>query len=927
MDLTGRVNKLERTVEDGFDRIMAMLRRQQNDRAQTLEPQGGGSRLASSQSIRTQHPTSGNETADEDEASQGGGLNAAGTFHASGATMAMKIDTILSDVGGKVGENAVLTMPMRRVEPGCLNTKMWEYGAGDNVSAPLLAALPSPDVCEVLLAHFWKDLNWLRHPLPEGLVRPMIEEFLSSKGSNGEFPPVLTTSSINVYACLALILAIASLSIEDDRFPREAAARRLAGRRLERAGQQALMLSQVLGRDDVVQILSFGLAWRFLMIDRRINEAWRCSASAIQSAYSIGLHRDGSKLGLPQMETDLRRGIWHSVRFGDVTLAMNLGRPSISDLGNVFSDTQQPTSEGMDHWWKFERPTSHSNAKPGIPLPSIHQYTAHRNDLARIVGRIVEIYQKIEPHHYSDVTALDADIAKLQEDLPHYYRTKICPSGKVTFDASLDEAFDFLVEHRFLMHMEINYTRINLHRSYLLRSGVKGPGGRRFAPSRRACVESAMQDLAMRDEFVESLRKKYGMGNIPLSYYVQIGSYSWFNSLLIASIAALLDPTSMPELPALREQIKRFLSTYERRQTDARAAEMKDDMRDREASIIKMFSDAIDKVEQQRGSGKEPSAPKKRRSIALEESRATKRRLQAQGSGEHKHVDADDIKSSSPAPATREEATADVLLDLGKPASSSKGPSASSPIPSGIPPHVSADTPPHSSSSQQQTGFSSNLSTISGDSPSSRVVDDAQADLNAWFKREFAGGSLVDNSLTDLGLPDGSRPGAGGDSSLLNSLMGTGVGGSGGFTATGNNPPYSDFTGAGNQRSNSSQGNVQWATLPQPAWGTNVGNAWSSSMPGPSSASVGAFGGVGGPPSYLGGTAVPRQSGDLQPTFAVPGTQPSFAPGDTGDGMNGPGTASARNPAASGGLPGEIVGGETSFDPGFWADLISKISK
>lgn len=923
MDLNGRVNKLERTVEDGFDRIMAMLSRQQSDQSQSLQPPGG-SKLSSSRPVRTRYPTSGNETADEDEASQGGGLNAAGTFHASGATMAMKIDTILSDVGGKVGENAaVLSMPMRKVEPGCLNTKMWEYGAGDNVSAPLLAALPSPDVCEILLAHFWKDLNWLRHPLPEGLIRPMLEEFLSSKGPNGEFPPILTTSSINVYACLALILAIASLSIEDDRFPREAAAKRLAGRRLERAGQQALMLSHVLGRDDVVQILSFGLAWRFLMIDRRINEAWRCSASAIQSAYSIGLHRDGSKLGLPQLETDLRRGIWHSIRFGDVTLAMNLGRPSISDLGNVFSDAQQPTSEGMEHWWKFERPTSHPNARPGIPLPSIHQYMAHRNDLARIVGRIVEIYQKIEPHHYSDVTALDAEIAKLREDLPHYYKTKISPSGKVSFDASLDEAFDLLVEHRFLIHMEINYTRINLHRSYLLRSGVKGPGGKRFAPSRRACVESAMQDLAMRDEFVESLRKKFGIGKIPLSYYIQIGSYSWFNSLLIASIAALLDPTGMPELPALREQIKRFLSTHERRQTDPRAPELKDDMRDREASIIKMFSDAIDKVEQERGSGKELGVPKKRRSIALEESRAAKRRLQTHSSGEHKQLDADDVKGSSPTPASREEATADVLLDLGKPANNAKEAATSSPHPSGLPSHISADTPPHSSSPQHQAGFSSSLSTISGDSPSSRVVDDAQADLNAWFKREFAGGSLVDNSLTDLGLPDGSRPGAGGDSSLLNSLVGSGGGGSGGFTATAHNPPYSDFTGAGNQRSTSSQGNVQWATLPPPAWGANSGNAWPSSMQGSSNASVGAFRGVGGP-SYLGGSSLPRQPGELQPSFAAANTQTSFASGDTGD-------ASARNPVASGGLAGEAsagsVGGETSFDPGFWADLINKISR
>ncbi|PWN30889.1 hypothetical protein BDZ90DRAFT_229876 [Jaminaea rosea] len=727
MDLTARVAKLEKSLEEGFDRLAAMMAEHaaNQQRVQTAagantsyqmpssaQPRGPAttlpppaqpsSQLQSERRVSFAPSAPGtvtNEGSDAgDEANNGAVLNDAGNFHGSGATISMRIDSLLSDVGGgeqsSSGEasqsatgqrKGILSMPTRS-DAGSdkdddLDSKMAEYGAVDKMSGAFASSVPSRGICRQLTDHYFDDVNWLRHPLPERLLRPQINAYIDAPGA---FPAPLTTSNVNVFACMMLLMSVAALSAEIEAFPKDGKARRMAARRFEWTGRRTLLLSQVLGKDDILQVMGFNLAWRFLMLDRRMSEGWRCVSNSITAGYAIGLHRDGSKLGLPPLETDLRRGAWQTITFADLMLSMTFGRPPISDLDRSFSDTALPTLEGFKHWWPNEERTSHPRAKEGKPLPTIYQHTLNRVKIMRICGRIVECYQKLEPHHYSDILAIDAELLKVREELPYYYQATVKREdgrNSVECDRTLDDDFPFLMIHRFLCHTEVFFCRISLHRSYLLRSGAKGSSGNRYAQSRRACIEAAMDDLAMRTEFVQKLVKRYGgLGKIPLWVYIHIGTYSWFNSLLVASIAALLDPSDMPELPALRAQLNHFLRHADRKQAglppedvtpdDSSATtgsatspdetgnsrahlEIKDEMREKEETILSMFRSAIDRAQANlaaKGAAEPARTAGSKR--AMDEPAPSSRSAKASKGQE--------------TAASREEATADVLLDLGK---------------------------------------------------------------------------------------------------------------------------------------------------------------------------------------------------------------------------------------------------------------------
>lgn len=888
--------------------------------------------------------------------------------------MVMKIDTLLSDVG-QMNTVGPVALPMRFPEPGDqLDAKMWEYGAAERMSATLIASLPSRQVCQLLVAHFFDDINFIRHPLPERLMRPLFDEYL---GTEESFPTPISFDNINVFACLALVLSIASLTLEHERFPKDAGQRRMTGRRFEWAGRRALHMSQILGKDDLFQTMGHTLCWRFLMIDRRITEAWRSAAAAVQSSYAIGLHRDGSKLGLSQRDTDLRRAVWHAVRYADLILSMNLGRPPTTDYTEAFSDAQHPTEQGYAYWWQGQAPSSRE------PVPVMYHHAMHRLRLTKLCGKISALYQKVEPRHYSDVLALDAEILEVREALPQLYRVNISSKGELEYDSSRDEEYPGLFVHRYLIYMELFFIRISLHRSYLLRSGAKG-SGQRFIPSRRACVESAMEDLALRGDFVKALHERFTQGKVPLVYYIQIGSYSWFNSLLVASIAAILDPT-IPELPQIRDHLDRFFKANELKKTHARAAEMKDDMRERENKILEMLSAAIEKSSSAAASRASSSATNKLSGKAAKNRSTAEQRASGEATTSS--------TAANNAAASREEATADVLLDLGKGSQASgaiegaktgrsrnssaskpatnagqrlvESPSSGSPIQSagsasrtpGGPGQYESASPAHAASANT-TGHrhsashphSSGFSTNSSDSPNTRVVDDAQADLNNWFHQEFAGGTLVDRGMTDLGLPDGSRPRGDQHGDFVNGFEGGGMatdmpGGSNfGNSLAGawnmplmnNNPggnpgnarPANAYgstaystglaSGAGPSASSSS-----WPFISQPSWdshlmgagrtasnpnGSTDQNAFmpaASSIPDGSS-STSSFMGPSQHPNYN-QTAATLMAGA---GGAVGGSNSAFGPG-----------GGANGPVAS----GSGGGVNNNFDPNFWSELINKI--
>lgn len=68
-----------------------------------------------------------------------------------------------------------------------------------------------------------------------------------------------------------------------------------------------------------------------LIHERRLAEGWTEIGTAIRVAQALGLHRDGTKLGLGVFETEYRRRIWSYLLHADRTYSCLLGRPSSID--------------------------------------------------------------------------------------------------------------------------------------------------------------------------------------------------------------------------------------------------------------------------------------------------------------------------------------------------------------------------------------------------------------------------------------------------------------------------------------------------------------------------------------------------------------------------------------------------------------------
>lgn len=77
-------------------------------------------------------------------------------------TMSMKIDSLLDTLSGTQGTGA-LTDPVRSIEGATdLDSLTQEYGMNENITKSLISILPTREICDVLVDHFFLEINWLR---------------------------------------------------------------------------------------------------------------------------------------------------------------------------------------------------------------------------------------------------------------------------------------------------------------------------------------------------------------------------------------------------------------------------------------------------------------------------------------------------------------------------------------------------------------------------------------------------------------------------------------------------------------------------------------------------------------------------------------------------------------------------------------------
>lgn len=261
--------------------------------------------------------------------------------------------------------------------------------------------------------------------------------------------------------------------------------------------------SQVVELDTLESIMARLYAHRFLIVHRMAREAWTCLRLGIQSAQALGLHRDGTKLGLDAYETEERRRIFSYLYYSDKTMSLMLGRPQA--IQECHFDTLPPSDSDS-----AQPPSTHKRRRiPGSsvvdnPVPTVFKFIALRHSLSMIIGRITEHFQDLRASKgYSHVVELEKQLQQWRESLPGPYRLASGDDAEGS-DRSFDAECPFLIVHRHLLNVEFHYVRIALHRPYLLRNSQQ------YSLSRTACFESAKRDVGARKEFDRDMQWDYG---------------------------------------------------------------------------------------------------------------------------------------------------------------------------------------------------------------------------------------------------------------------------------------------------------------------------------------------------------------------------------------------------------------------------------
>lgn len=404
------------------------------------------------------------------------------------------------------------------------------HGVPKSFFTDLVSVLPPRHICDALVSHFYTHINWIRQPWPRRSLCQSFDAFWSSG-------PTVTTQSINIFALLCGLCAIARLSIEGVNFDSDFKARKLQARQLHFTSRHALMLSSVFNREDLDQIIAWTLVSRFLVLERRYGEAYTCAARTVKAAYMIDLHRDGTKQGFNKDITEARRKVWSAVYYFDRTISMLTGRPPVVD--DRFCDVLAPSETGLlsDIYPLPAHPPRHL-LKEGENLPTVYAYCVHRHCIAKLQGQMVVSFLHIQDGPSSrrksrdkELFSINKDLQSIKKKLPTYLRVHLDDQGGIVCDKSLDKYYGYLPIQRFLLQSEVNALCIGLHRPFLLSTKEKD------ANSLHTCLDAALLDIALYKDFMNNCGS-----STHLELQVYIGSHRWFHSVILCGIVLLAHP-------------------------------------------------------------------------------------------------------------------------------------------------------------------------------------------------------------------------------------------------------------------------------------------------------------------------------------------------------------------------------------------------
>ncbi|TIC16857.1 hypothetical protein E3Q15_00984 [Wallemia mellicola] len=564
-DVQSRLARVEGLVES----LMPLL--QPDSTGSTSEPPSKRRKAMST-------ATSGDEDDEErdDLANVGIGPAASGTLHHNGnwyGPSSLNVSEIANNLADKVGGDTTTDFKNPAHSPVAVDDQLsiviQEFGMSPSKVDTLVDELPPKQFADKLVDSFFAHINWTRYPIHEQSFRLAYESTYKKRRS-------LEAKDFKnlplVFIVLATTLRFApneEIAVEAGSGLSEAERRSWALKLYWSTRRCSLLVSAVQG-DCTEMVISRLLSTRLLINERRLTESWSQLGSAIRTAQSLGMHRDGSKLGLSSYETEYRRRLWSYLQHADNTLALILGRPP--SIIPAYCDTLPPSNIDDNDFQNTSAEASAPIAKP-LTIPTL--MTAHvlRHSFVQIVARCNEHFSNLRaPSSYSNVLKLDSDIRDFISKLPPVFRFE-------DPDTSMDSQMPWLPTHRFLLAVECYFTKISLHRPWVLRK----VNSSRYAPSRKACFESAKLDFFARERFKRETNKSLGrFGG---------GQYRIFNSTLISAIALILEPFG-PDSAQHRHILDSFLAERQ----DKTITLPWDEAMINETRIIQLFRDKAEEI-------------------------------------------------------------------------------------------------------------------------------------------------------------------------------------------------------------------------------------------------------------------------------------------------------------------------------------------
>ncbi|KAE8355156.1 fungal-specific transcription factor domain-containing protein [Aspergillus coremiiformis] len=208
---------------------------------------------------------------------------------------------------------------------------------GGRVKKSLSALHPSPLHIFKIWQTFLENIN----PLIKILHGPTIQQqLLDASGS-------LDTVSKEFEALMFSIYCIALVSMRaDDVQNTYGETKAILLSRYHRGARLAFTRAGILRTSKIVVLQAFVLYLLSMRASSDPHAIWSLCGVAVRIAQRIGLHRDGSQLGLSVFETEMRRRLWRQLAILDVTTAQSSG--ITSQLLPYFSADIRPPSNVND---------------------------------------------------------------------------------------------------------------------------------------------------------------------------------------------------------------------------------------------------------------------------------------------------------------------------------------------------------------------------------------------------------------------------------------------------------------------------------------------------------------------------------------------------------------------------------------------------